>query len=200
MIKVIFILIIIIVIILFNKNENFTNELTDLDKKYLEELIKNHQILIDLAELKMSKTNNPDMKYMLKRLILSLDMEIYQINVALNLLFNVNLIDNVSLKNEETVEKSWHIYINNLEKYYKNYKINNINLQNLIYDKDEFKIIDTLIEILNHSNNLSKNIMENNNINDFILDRANKTLYFNNKTIFLLNNMKNNKVKNSMNI
>jgi hypothetical protein len=196
MIKVIFILIIIIVLILLNKNENFTNELNDLDKKYLEELVKNHQILIDLAELKMSKTNNPDMKYMLKRLILSLDLEIYQIKVALNLLFNVNLIDNVSLKNEETVEKSWHIYVKNLEKYY-NINININNLKDIINDKDESKIIDTFVEILNHSNNLSKNII-NNNINDFILDRANKTLYFTNKTIFLLNNMKNNKVKNQM--
>lgn len=184
MIKVIFVLFIIFVLFNINKNEKFTSDFNNSDINYLEKLLKNHKILIELAELKIKDTDNPDMKYMLNRLILSLDMEIYQIEVALKLLFDIKITNTLSSK------ESWIDYVNDLENYYKIKPIKNNN---------EDKFIDIIIEILNYSNNLSKKIINNNeNINDFILDRANKTLYFNNKTIFLLNNMKNNKYNNNM--
>ena len=196
MIKILFILVIIFILFNMNRNERFTNSFDNLDIKYLEKLLKNHKILIELAELKIKDTDNPDMKYMLNRLILSLDMEIYQIEVALKLLFNIKITDILSNRDFKTIEESWLDYVENLEDFYKIKTIKKNNENN----NDDNKFIDIVIEILNYSNNLSKNIIDNNtdNINDFILDRANKTLYFNNKTIFLLNNMKNNKFNNKM--
>ena len=92
MIKVIFVLVILYAIYcVLNKSDNFTQKIKDKDREYLEDVIKHHEITINIAELKMKNTKNPDMKYMMRKLIWSLDNEINQIKVALNLLFDVNL-------------------------------------------------------------------------------------------------------------
>ena len=207
MIKVIFVLVILYVIFsVLNSKEKFTQKMYNKDKQYLEDIIKHHENTINIAELRMVNTNNPDMKYMMRKLIWNLDMEINQIKVALNLLFDVNLMDVVSVKDEAEIQRNWINYIKNLENNYKNEPIiysycqkykNNQRLKLETSNKDNAKFIDELVEHLKIGVELSKNIISK-SLNDYVIDRANKLIYSHNKNIFLLTNMKNNKFKNKM--
>ena len=207
MIKVIFVLVILYVIFsVLNSKEKFTQKMDNKDKQYLEDIIKHHENTINIAELRMVNTDNPDMKYMMRKLIWNLDMEINQIKVALNLLFDVNLMDVVSVKDEAEIQRNWINYIKNLENNYKNEPIiysycqkykNNQRLKLETSNKDNAKFIDELVEHLKIGVELSKNIISK-SLNDYVIDRANKLIYSHNKNIFLLTNMKNNKFKNKM--
>jgi uncharacterized protein (DUF305 family) len=207
MIKVIFVLVILYVIFsVLNSKEKFTQKMDNKDKQYLEDIIKHHENTINIAELRMVNTDNPDMKYMMRKLIWNLDMEINQIKVALNLLFDVNLMDVVSVKDEAEIQRNWSNYIKNLENNYKNEPIiysycqkykNNQRLKLETSNKDNAKFIDELVEHLKIGVELSKNIISK-SLNDYVIDRANKLIYSHNKNIFLLTNMKNNKFKNKI--
>jgi len=207
MIKVIFVLVILYVIFsVLNSKEKFTQKMDNKDKQYLEDIIKHHENTINIAELRMVNTDNPDMKYMMRKLIWNLDMEINQIKVALNLLFDVNLMDIVSVKDEAEIQRNWINYIKNLENNYKNEPIiysycqkykNNQRLKLETSNKDNAKFIDELVEHLKIGVELSKNIISK-SLNDYVIDRANKLIYSHNKNIFLLTNMKNNKFKNKI--
>jgi uncharacterized protein (DUF305 family) len=206
MIKVLLVLLILYVIYcVMNNNDKFTQKMDNKDRKYLEDIIKHHENTINIAQLRMENSNNPDMKYMMRKLILSLDNEVNQIKVALNLLFDVNLMDVVSVKDEAEIQRNWINYVNNLENSYKNVpiiytycqKYKNENLEAIVNNKEDSKFIDELVEHLKVGVELSKDIITK-SLNDYVIDRANKMIYTHNKNIFLLNNMKNNKFKNNM--
>jgi uncharacterized protein (DUF305 family) len=206
MIKVLLVLIIVYFMFsISSKSEKFTVEMDTIDNKYLKDIIKHHEMVIKICELRMIQTDNPDLKFLMQKIIWNLDMEISQIKIALNLMFDVKLMDTISIKDDAELKRTWMNYIKGLENNYKEVPIIYTYCQkhkkekenDIIRNKGDIAMLNEIIEHLKIAKELSKNIMSK-SLNDYVLDRANRVIFTHNKYIFLLSNMKNNKFNNKM--